>query len=65
MSSVRIGKHQLDRFRFLFAAILVIIGLRPFLDEWLSNRILMDIFTDIFFACLRLNGRPACCEGPT
>jgi len=56
MSSVNIGKHQIDRFRFLFGAILMIIVLRPFLDQWLNDRILMDIFTDIFFACALIAG---------
>jgi hypothetical protein len=55
-SSVRIGRHQIGRFRFLLWSLMMIIGLRPFLDEWIAGRIWADVFTDIFFAFALMSG---------
>lgn len=56
MSTVRIGRHQIGRFRFLLLSLMMLIGLRPLLDEWIGTRIWADIFTDIFFACILMSG---------
>jgi hypothetical protein len=51
ISSVRIGRHQLGRFRFLLLSLMMMIGLWPLMDEWIAGRIWADVLTDIFFAC--------------
>ena len=56
ISSVRIGRHQIGRFRFLLLSLMMMIGLRPFLDEWISSRIWADVLTDIFFAFALMSG---------
>ncbi len=56
ISSVRIGRHQLGRFRFLLLSLMMMIGLRPLLDEWISSSILADVLTDIFFAFALMSG---------
>ena len=56
ISSVRVGRHQIGRFRFLFWALMMMIGLRPFLDEWIGARIWADICRDIFFASALMSG---------
>ena len=56
MSTVRIGRHQIGRFRFLLLSLMMMIGLRPLLDEWIGARIWADVFTDIFFACILMSG---------
>ena len=56
MSSVRIGRHQFGRFRFLLLSLMMMIGLWPLLDEWIAGRIWADVFTDIFFACALMSG---------
>ena len=56
ISSVRIGRHQIGRFRFLLLSLMMMIGLRPLLDEWIGARIWADVFTDIFFACALMSG---------
>lgn len=56
MTSVRIGKHQIGQFRFLLLSLMMMIGLRPLLDEWIGAGIWADIFTDIFFACILMSG---------
>jgi hypothetical protein len=56
MSPVRIGKHQIGQFRFLLLSLMMMIGLRPLLDEWIGAGIWADIFTDIFFACILMSG---------
>jgi hypothetical protein len=56
MSTVRIGKHQIGRFRFLLWSLMMMIGLRPLLDEWIAGRIWTDVFTDVFFACALMSG---------
>ncbi len=53
---MHIGKHRLDRFRFLFFAILMMIGLRPIITECLSGGIWLDVVTDVFFAGALLAG---------
>lgn len=55
-SSVRIGKHEIGRFRFLLLSLMMMIGLRPILDEWIGTRIWADVFTDIFFAGILISG---------
>lgn len=55
MPSVRIS-HQLCQFRFLLWSLMMIIGLRPLLDEWIGTRIWADVFTDIFFGFALLSG---------
>ncbi|MGZ8237436.1 MAG: potassium channel family protein [Methylobacter sp.] len=54
--SVRIGRHQIGRFRFLLLSLMMLIGLRPLLDEWISGHILADVLTDIFFAFALMSG---------
>lgn len=56
ISSVRFGRHQLGRFRFLFWSLMMIIGLPPFLDEWFSGRIWVNVSTDIFFVFALMSG---------
>ena len=56
MSSVRIGRHEIGRFRFLLLSLMMMIGLRPLLDEWIAGRFWADVFTDIFFACALMSG---------
>ena len=56
ISSIRFGRHQLGRFRFLFWSLMMIIGLRPLLDEFIGGRIWAYVFTDIFFACALISG---------
>lgn len=56
ISHVRIGRHQIGRFRFLLFSLMMLIGLRPLLDEWIGTRIWADVFTDIFFACALMSG---------
>jgi uncharacterized membrane protein len=48
---IRLVKHQVGRFQFLLWSLMMLIGLRPLLDEWIGERVLADVFTDIFFAC--------------
>jgi hypothetical protein len=56
ISHVRIGRHEVGRFRFLLGSLMMLIGLRPLLDEWIAGRIWADVFTDIFFACALMSG---------
>jgi len=56
ISSVRIGRHQLGRFRFLLLSLMMMIGLRPLLDEWIGAQIWADVLTDIFFAFALMSG---------
>ncbi|WP_262965407.1 potassium channel family protein [Methylobacter psychrophilus] len=55
-STVRIGRHEIGRFRFLLGSLMMMIGLRPLLDEWLGERIWADVSTDIFFAFALISG---------
>ncbi len=54
--SVHIGKHEIGRFRFLLLSLMMMIGLRPILDEWIGARIWADVLTDIFFAGILISG---------
>ena len=56
MSNIRISRHQIGRFRLLLWSLMLIIGLRPLLDEWIGGRIWANVFTDIFFACALMSG---------
>lgn len=56
LSHVSIGRHQIGRFRFLLLSLMMMIGLRPLLDEWIGARFWADVFTDIFFACALISG---------
>jgi hypothetical protein len=56
ISHVRIGRHQLGRFRLLLWSLMMMIGLKPLLDEWIGARFWADVFTDIFFACALMSG---------
>jgi hypothetical protein len=56
VSSVRIGQHEIGRFRFLLWSLMMMIGLRPLLDEWMGTRIWADLCTDIFFGCALMAG---------
>lgn len=56
ISSVRIGRHQLGRFRLLLLSLMMMIGLRPLLDEWVGTHIWADVVTDIFFAFALISG---------
>jgi hypothetical protein len=56
MPTVSIGRHQLGRFRFLLLSLMMLIGLRPFLDEWISLSIWADVLTDSFFAFALMSG---------
>jgi hypothetical protein len=56
VSSVRIGRHEIGRFRFLFWSLMMIIGLRPLLDEWIGGRIWADLCRDIFLASALISG---------
>ena len=54
--SVHIGRHEIGRFRLLLLSLMMIIGLRPLLDEWIGAHIWADVFTDIFFAFALISG---------
>ncbi len=56
LTSVRFGRHQIGRFRSLLLSLMMIIGLRPLLDEWISTHIWADVLTDIFFAFALMSG---------
>ena len=55
-SSVHIGRHEIGRFRFLLWSLMLMIGVRPLLDEWIGGRIWADVCTDIFFASALMSG---------
>jgi voltage-gated potassium channel len=56
MPTVHIGRHQLARFRFLLLSLMMVLGLRPLFDEWISSSIWADVLTDIFFAFALMSG---------
>ncbi len=56
ISPVRFSGHQIGRFRFLLLSLMMLIGLRPLLDEWINGRIWADVFTDLFFAFALISG---------
>ena len=49
-------RQKIGRFRFLLWSLMMIIGLRPLLDEWIGTRFWADVCTDIFFAFALLSG---------
>ena len=56
ISTVHIGRHEIGRFRFLLWSLMMMIGVRPLLNEWIGTRILANVSTDIFFACALMSG---------
>jgi len=46
------GKHQIGRFRFLLVAIVSMLALRPFLEDYA----IIGLLTDIFFSLIFLSG---------
>jgi hypothetical protein len=56
LSPVRIGKHQIGRFRFLLWSLMLLIGLRPLMDEWIASSFWAHVFTDILFAFALISG---------
>ncbi len=56
ISTVQIGRHEIGRFRFLLWSLMMMIGVRPLLNEWIGTRILANVSTDIFFACALMSG---------
>ena len=56
ISTIHISRHQLGRFRFLLLSLMMMIGLRPLLDEWIGAQIWADVLTDIFFAFALMSG---------
>jgi voltage-gated potassium channel len=56
VSSVRIGRHEIGRFRFLLWSLMLMIGVRPLLDEWIGGRMWANVCTDIFFASALMSG---------
>ena len=56
ISTVQIGGHEIGRFRFLLWSLMMIIGVRPLLNEWIGTRILANVSTDLFFACALMSG---------
>jgi hypothetical protein len=63
-SIVFIGGREIGRFKFLLWSLLMLIGLRPLLDEWIGERIWADMSADIFFACALMSGLHAISEQP-
>jgi len=55
-SSVSIGRHQIGRFRLLLLSLMMLIGLRPFLDEVINSGIWADVLTDIFLVFALMSG---------
>ena len=56
VSSFRIGQHEIGRFRFLLWSLMMMIGLRPLLEEWIGAHIWADVLADIFFAGILISG---------
>ncbi|MGZ8947641.1 MAG: potassium channel family protein [Methylococcaceae bacterium] len=56
ISTVHIGRHEIGRFRFLLLSLMMMIGVRPLLNEWIGERIWADVSTDIFFGCALMSG---------
>jgi hypothetical protein len=49
---IRIGRYRIGHFRFLLTAMVLIIGLRPFLEDYAR----VGLLTDIFFGLILLSG---------
>ncbi len=56
ISTVHIGGHEISRFRFLLLSLMMMIGVRPLLNEWIGARIWANVSTDLFFACALMSG---------
>jgi len=56
ISTVHIGRHEIGRFRFLLWSLMMMIGVRPLLNEWIGTRIWANVSTDLFFACALMSG---------
>ncbi len=56
ISTVHIGRHEIGRFRFLLWSLMMMIGVRPLLNEWIGARIWANVSTDLFFACALMSG---------
>ena len=56
IENVLISRHKVGRFRFLLWSLMMIIGLRPVLGEWIAGHIWADVCTDIFFVCALISG---------
>ena len=63
-STVHLGRHEIGRFSFFLVSLLMMIGLRPLLDEWIGGLFWGDVSTDIFFACALMSGLHAINEQP-
>ncbi|MFI3199677.1 MAG: potassium channel family protein [Methylococcaceae bacterium] len=56
ISTVHIGRHEIGRFRFLLLSLMMMIGVRPLLNEWIGARVWANVSTDLFFACALMSG---------
>ncbi len=56
ISTVHIGRHEIGRFRFLLWSLMMMIGVRPLLNEWIGARVWANVSTDLFFACALMSG---------
>ena len=56
ISTVHIGRHEIGRFRFLLWSLMMMIGVRPLLNEWIGARVWVNVSTDLFFACALMSG---------
>lgn len=56
LSPTLFEQHNLRRFRFLFWSLLMLIGLRPLLEEWINGRLWANLLTDIFFTFALMSG---------
>ncbi|MEI6268436.1 MAG: ion channel [Methylococcaceae bacterium] len=56
ISTVHIGRHEIGRFRFLLWSLMMMIGVRPLLNEWIGARVWANVSTDLFFAFALMSG---------
>ncbi len=56
ISTVHIGGHEIGRFRFLLWSLMMMIGVRPLLNEWIGARVWANVSTDLFFAFALMSG---------
>ena len=64
ISTVHIGRHEIGRFRFLLLSLMMMIGVRPLLNEWIGARVWVNVSTDLFFACALMSGLHALTRQP-